>query len=385
MELIVDEKFVIENLQRMVNINSTNPTLGENNVGEAEIAEYIAQTLDDLGLEVTIQEVAPGRPNVIGILKGSGDGRSLMFNGHTDTVGVEGMSEPFSGAIRDGKLYGRGAQDMKASLAAMIGSAKAILDAGITLSGDLVLAFVVDEEVMSIGTDGLVPQFITDAAIVTEPTDMTLSRAHRGFIWYEVQTSGRAAHGSRYNEGIDANMRMGRFLAHLDKLEQELLDREPHALAGPPSLHASTIQGGTEISVYAANCLLQVERRTIPGETIASSTPDFQAIIDRLAAEDGTFQATVQATFKREPFEVDQDAAIVKTIEQATTNRLGSNPQHTGQTFWTDAAILAHAGIETALIGPIGAGLHSAEEWVDVRSVIDLTYILAETAVIFCT
>ena len=319
MGLSVDEKFIIETLQRMVQINSTNPSLGEANVGEAEIAAYIAQVLNGLGLEVIIQEVAPGRPNVIGILKGSGNGRSLMYNGHTDTVGVEGMAEPFSGAIRDGKLYGRGSQDMKASLAAMIGSAKAIQDAGLTLAGDLVLAFVVDEEVMSIGSDGLVKEFITDAAIVTEPTDLTLSRAHRGFIWYDVQTSGRAAHGSRYAEGIDANMRMGRYLAHLDKLEQELLAREPHHLAGPPSLHASMIRGGTEISVYAASCLLQVERRTIPGETVAGSTPDFQAIIDHLAAEDDTFQATVEPTFSRLPFEVAEDAAIVKAIEQATS------------------------------------------------------------------
>ena len=384
MELSIDQEYVINTLQRLVQINSTNPTLDKNNAGEEEIGRFIAQTLNDLGLEVIIQEVAPGRPNIIGILKGSGGGRSLMYNGHTDTVGVEGMAEPFSGAIRDGRLYGRGAQDMKASLAAMIGSAKAILDGGLTLAGDLLLAFVADEEAFSIGSDGLVKEFITDAAIVTEPTDMTLSRAHRGFIWYDIETIGRAAHGSRYKEGIDANMRMGRFLAQLDKLEQELLAREAHELAGPPSLHASMIQGGTEISVYAAHCLLQVERRTIPGETIASSTPDFQAIIDRLAAEDPTFQAAVQATFSREPFEVAKDAAIVQVIEQAAANRLGTPPQHTGQTFWTDAAILASAGIETALLGPIGAGLHSAEEWVDLQSVLDLTHILAETAVLYC-
>lgn len=384
MAIIVDESFVIQTLQRMVQINSTNPSLGEHNAGESELAAYIAQTLNQLDLEVTVQEVAPQRPNVVGVLKGSGDGPSLMYNGHMDTVGVEGMAEPFSGAIRDGKLYGRGAQDMKASLAAMIGSAKALRDAGITLAGDLVLAFVVDEESMSIGTEGLVKEFVTDGAIVTEPTDMTLSRAHRGFIWYDVQTAGRAAHGSRYKEGIDANMRMGRFLTQLDKLEQELLARQPHPLAGPPSLHASLIKGGTEISVYAANCLLQVERRTIPGETIASITSDFQAIIDRLAAQDETFLATVTPKFSREPFEIGPDAAIVKIIEQTTAGQLGRLPAHTGQTYWTDAALLAQAGIETALIGPIGAGLHSAEEWVDVQSVLDLTHILAQTAVRYC-
>lgn len=385
MAIIADESFIIQTLQRMVQINSTNPSLGEHNAGEGELAAYIAQTLRQLDLEVTVQGVTPNRPNVIGVLKGSGHGRSLMYNGHMDTVGVEGMAKPFSGAIRDGKLYGRGAQDMKASLAAMIGSAKALRDAGITLAGDLVLAFVVDEESMSIGTEGLVKEFVTDGAIVTEPTDLTLSRAHRGFIWYDVQTTGRAAHGSRFKEGIDANMRMGRFLAQLDKLEQELLARRPHPLAGPPSLHASLIKGGTEISVYAANCLLQVERRTIPGEIVASCTSELQAIIDRLAAEDDTFRATVTPKFSREPFEIGTDAAIVNTIAQATADQLGVPPQHTGQTYWTDAALLAQAGIETALIGPIGAGLHSAEEWVDVQSVLDLTHILFQTAVRYCT
>ncbi|MDX1415395.1 MAG: ArgE/DapE family deacylase [Candidatus Promineifilaceae bacterium] len=385
MDFTVDENFTINTLKQLVQINSTNPTLAETNAGEDAIARTIASILEDIGLDVRLQEVALDRPNVIGILKGTGGGRSLMLNGHMDTVGVEGMAEPFSAAVRDGKLYGRGAQDMKGSLAAMIGSAKALRNAGTKLAGDLLLAFVVDEESLSIGTEGVVQEFITDAAIVTEPTDMTLTRAHRGFIWYDIETRGRAAHGSRFNEGIDANMHMGRFLAELDELEQELRTRSAHPLAGPPSLHASMIKGGSEISVYAAQCLLQVERRTIPGETVEACTAELQAIIDRLAVADGTFQAAVTPTFYREPFEVAGDAAIVSAINTAVEERLGVQPQHTGQTFWTDAAILAAAGIETALIGPVGAGLHSAEEWVDVQSVLDLTDILARTAVSYCS
>jgi acetylornithine deacetylase len=273
---------------------------------------------------------------------------------------------------------------MKGSLAAMIGAAKALVDGGVELAGDLLVTAVADEEYKSIGTADLVKHIHADAAIVTEPTDMTLCRAHRGYIWYEVKTIGRAAHGSRYAEGIDANMRMGRFLCGLDKLEQELRQRPSHPLAGPPSLHAALLQGGTEISVYAASSHLTVERRTIPGETEAQATAELQAIIDQLAAEDDTFQATVQAAFQREPFEIGAEAAIVQALEQAMTTRLGCKPEHTGMTFWTDAAILADAGMETALLGPIGAGLHSAVEWVDVQSVLDLAAILADTAVIYC-
>ena len=384
MPITIDEKYVTETLQCLVQTNSTNPTLDDKNAGEAEIAAILAEYAAELGLEVAVDEVIPARPNVVGILKGSGGGRSLMLNGHTDTVGVDGMEEPFSAAIRNGKLYGRGAQDMKGSLAAMLAAAKAILDAQIQLAGDLILAFVIDEETLSEGTADLVKHTAADAAIITEPTDLTLTRAHRGFIWFEVETFGRAAHGSRYAEGIDANMHMGRFLAQLDLLEQELRSRPPHPLTGPPSLHASIIQGGSEISVYAAHCRLTLERRTIPGETVTSALAELQAIIDRLTEEDETFKATVKPTFSREPFEIGEDAAIVQILEKNVVARLGQRPAHTGQTFWTDAALTAGAGIESVLIGPIGAGLHSAEEWVDVASVVDLAHILAETAVAYC-
>jgi acetylornithine deacetylase len=306
-----------------------------------------------------------------------------------DTVGVDGMVDPFGAKIENGRLYGRGSQDMKGSLAAMLGVAKALVDGGVQLAGDVWITAVADEEYASIGMEHLVKTIAEtnatiDAAIVTEPTDLELCRAHRGFIWYEVETIGRAAHGSRYKEGIDANMRMGRFLARLDKLEQELRQRPPHPLAGPPSLHASLLRGGTEISVYAASSHLTIERRTIPGETQDQATAELQALIDPLAAADDTFKATVTPTFRREPFEIQENAPVVQTLAEVMTDHLGNPPTHSGQTFWTDAALLAEADIDTVLLGPIGQGLHSAEEWVDIQSVMDLTEILGKTAVNFC-
>jgi acetylornithine deacetylase len=294
------------------------------------------------------------------------------------------MEEPFSGAIRDGKLYGRGSQDMKGSLAAMIAAVKALVDAEISLAGDVLVTAVADEEHLSEGTEDIVKHYTANAAIVTEPTDMAICLAHRGFIWYEVETFGRAAHGSRYDEGIDANMRMGRFLARLDKLEQALRQRPPHPLTGPPSLHASIIQGGSEMSIYADHCLLKVERRTIPGELQPQATQDLQDIIDKLAKEDPTFKARVTPSFERLPLEVGADAEIVRVTEAALASRLGEPPVHVGATFWTDAALLAAAGMDVILLGPLGSGLHSAEEWVDLSSVVDLAHILAETAVSFC-
>jgi acetylornithine deacetylase len=383
MNIPIDPQFITDTAVRLVQIDSINPFLSPEGAGEAEAARFTAETLARLGLVVESYEMAPGRWNVIGRLPGKGHGRSLLLNAHLDTVGVAGMAEPFSGTVVNGRLYGRGSLDMKGSLAAMLGVAKAIVDSGETLGGDLLVTAVADEEYSSIGTEHLVQTVTADAAIVTEPTDLKLCRAHRGYIWFDVETFGRAAHGSRFQEGIDANMRMGRFLAELDKLEQALRGRPPHPLAGPPSLHAARLHGGSEISIYAAHCRLQVERRTIPGESVEQATAELQAIIDRLAAADPAFQATVNATFARYPLAVSAEAPIVQAVAQAGAGVVGQPLDHIGQTFWTDAALLADAGIETVILGPTGQGLHSAEEWVEVQSLHELAQILVETAVLW--
>jgi acetylornithine deacetylase len=381
----IDREFILEVLTNLVKINSINPSLSPDGVGEAQIGAYIAEVLESIGLHATTHELAPGRVNVVGTLKGQGKGRTLLLNAHMDTVGVDGMQiDPFGAEIRDGRLYGRGAQDMKGSLAAMIGAAKAFVDSGIQLGGDLMVTAVADEEYASIGTEDLVKRIAADGAIVTEPSDLKIALAHRGFIWYQVETFGRAAHGSRYQEGIDANMRMGRFLALLDRLEQELRSRKGHPWVGPPSLHAARIQGGREISMYAAHCSLEIERRTIPGESETQVRAELQALIDHLSAQDPTFQARLQPVFIRPAFEVDQQESIVRSLAAGIQHSTHLEPTYTGQSFWTDAAILADAGIDTVLIGPTGSGLHSAEEWVDIQSVATLAAILAATAVEYC-
>jgi acetylornithine deacetylase len=384
MPIAVDEQYVTDVLTRLVQIDSSNPALTPGAPGEAAIAAYLADEMAALGLDVSVDEVQPGRPNVVGRRAGSGQGRSLMLNGHVDTVGVEGMADPFSAAVRDGRLYGRGAYDMKGGVAAMLGAARALADADIVLAGDLVIAAVADEEHASRGTERVCQQIRCDGAIVTEPTDLAICRAHRGFIWFRVETTGRAAHGSRYQEGVDANLHMGRVLAALDELAGELIHREPHPLMGPPSLNASLLEGGSEISVYAARSVLQMEWRTIAGESVDSCTKEIQAILDRLADADPAFTGGVEAFFHRDPFDVSAEADVVQAVQSAARAVLGGEPEHVGQTFWTDAALLAGAGMETVIIGPTGHGLHSAEEWVDLDSVCKLTGILAGAAVSYC-
>ncbi len=381
---LIDTGYITRVLQDLVRINSVNPRLDPAAPGEAEIAQYVGSAMETIGAEVRFHEPKPGRASVVGRLRGSRAGRSLMFNAHADTVGVGGMDAPFSGELKDGRIYGRGAFDMKGGLAAMMGAVKALADAGRPHGGEILLAAVADEEYTSLGTEDLVIRYRPDAAIVTEPTALDICLAHKGFAWFEVTTRGRAAHGSRFDLGIDANMRMGRVLAGLEELVRDLRARPPHRLVGPPSLHAATLAGGSGLSTYAASCRLQIERRTIPGEQREAVAGEIRAILEREAVRDASFEAAFEEMLVREPFEVAEDAAIVRALTDASTAVLGRRPGYVGQTPWMDAALLAGAGAETVVMGATGAGAHATEEWVDLASVHQLAACLAEAAVRYC-
>jgi len=337
MTLAINRDYLIDTLTDMVRINSINPSLTEDGPGEAEIGRYVPRALRDLGMAVTILEAKPQRPSIVGILKGTGRGRSLMLNGHLDTVGVKGMSNPFIPTIHDGNLSGRGAYDMKGSLAAYLTAAEALIASGKTLSGDLLIAAVADEEYASLGTAEVIKSHKTDGAIVTEPTEMSIYLAHKGFVWLEVETIGRAAHGSRFDEGIDANMHMGRFMAALDQLEQEMRQRSGHPLTGPPSIHAAIISGGTALSTYADYCRLQIERRTVVGESEAQVVSEIQDILNRLATDDPDFQGMVKVFLTREPYEISPETLIVRTLSQVSMEVLGLRPPSSTacRTGWT--------------------------------------------------
>lgn len=380
----IDRDYVRETLVRLVRINSVNPTLALGAPGEREIAGFVAESLASIGLKTESFEPEPGRISVVGRLAGSGGGRSLMLNAHCDTVDVAGMTEPFSGAVRDGKLYGRGAFDMKGSLAACMAAAKALVDSGARLRGDVLVAAVADEEYGSLGTSDLLKHIKVEGAIVTEPTALNVCLAHKGYLWIEVELTGRAAHGSKFNLGVDANMKMGAFLHELAKLERDLRARPPHPLVGPPSLHAAMLSGGSGLSTYAAQATVKIERRTIPGETEAQAVGEIQKIVDNLSASDPDFHAAVRAFFVRDPFEVSPGAAIVRAVDGAAEKALGRRAAHIGDTPWMDAALLQAAGVETVVFGATGAGAHADVEWVELGSVEKLAEILAEAALDYC-
>ncbi len=369
-------------LRDLIAINSVNPTLVPGAPGEREIAGAIAGEMRRIGLDVTIEEVAPGRPNVVGVIEGKTPGRALMFCGHTDTVGVTGMSDPFTPVERDGRLYGRGSQDMKAGVAAMIDAARAVAERGLG-SGRLIVAAVVDEEHSSIGAEALAAKWSADGAIVTEPTDLAIAVGHKGFAWVEVEVLGRAAHGSRPADGQDAILRLGRVLTSLESLDRTLQARAPHRLMGTGSLHASFIEGGHELSSYPDRAILQMERRTLPSESESTAITEVKQILATLVREDPTFRGSARPVFSRPAYEVASDHELPRTLASAVSE-VGSTPRITGASFWTDAAVLGHAGIPSVLFGPGGAGLHSIEEYVNVADVTLCRDALVELVGRFC-
>ena len=257
----IDKSEIFGLLKDLIRINSVNPSLVEGAPGEEEIANFIADYMKEIGLEMHIEEIETGRPNVVGVLKGSGNGPILLLNGHMDTVGIDYMEiDPLNPVVKDGKLYGRGSFDMKGGLAAILAAAKAVSDSGEKIHGDLVVAAVCDEEYRSIGTDRLVETIKADAAIVAEPTELQIVVAHKGFAWIDIETRGIAAHGSRPEEGVDAITKMGKFLVELENLQKGILQQRQHELVGSPSVHASIIHGGRELSTYPDHCKLQIEK-----------------------------------------------------------------------------------------------------------------------------
>ena len=369
-------------LRDLVAIDSVNPTLVPGAAGERQIADHIAAHMRRIGLDVVIEPAAPGRPNVVGVLEGRATGRSLILCGHTDTVGVAGMRDPFDPVERDGRLYGRGSQDMKGGVAAMIDAARAIAETGLE-RGRVIVAAVVDEEHSSIGADAFVARWHADAAIVTEPTDLAIAVAHKGFAWVRVDVHGRAAHGSRPKEGQDAILRLGRVLARLEALDRELQRRPAHPLVGTGSLHASLVEGGQELSSYPERAVMQMERRLRPGEAESSAIQEVREILEALGREDATFRAEAAAMFSRPAYELPAGHELPMALSAAAAAN-GREAPMVGASFWADSGVLGQAGIPSVLFGPGGAGLHSAEEYVVVEDVRRCRDVLAETARRFC-
>jgi acetylornithine deacetylase len=378
---VTNRTVITDLLAQLVAIDSVNPSLVPGGAGEARIAAFVAGWLTERGLEVTVDEPLPGRPSVVGVARGTGGGPSLMLNAHMDTVTVEGMDRPHAPVVRDGRLYGRGAYDMKGGLAAIMVAGAAATTAG--LSGDVIVSAVADEEHSSEGVQSVLRRWRADACIVTEPTELCACVAHKGFVWAELETRGRAAHGSRADLGVDAIVGMAPALAGVPPL-QTRLDAHAHPLLGSGSLHASLISGGQELSSYPERCTLEIERRTLPGESAADVERELHELLALAREAEPRLGTELRMGLVREPFEIDPSADIVATLRAAAAPTLGAEPEIVGHKAWMDAAFIAAAGIPTVVFGPTGEGAHAIEEYVELESVQQVAEIVIETARRFC-
>lgn len=366
----------------LVTIDSRNPTLAPESRGEAACAELLADVLESWGFSVRLREAAPNRPNVIATI-GPADAPALMLNGHLDVVGVEGMiHDPFAAEIRNDRIYGRGSADMKGGIAAMCAAALTVRPES---RRQILVTAVIDEEYESLGMRALIDEGVrAEMAIITEPTRLAICPAHRGFAWFEVQFTGRAAHGSRYDIGVDAITHAGLLLTELSHLEQTREAGLRHPLLGRGSLHASTVFGGVGMSTYPEQCILTIERRTLPGESTDLALAEIVDACDRVRKNTPGFDASVTLKTAQLPSDVPTDSQIVASMRRAIEEE-GLPVRIEGLSAWTDAALLNAAGIPSICFGPGDISLaHAAEEFVAIQQVEQATRVLARLVAEWC-
>jgi acetylornithine deacetylase len=372
-------------LADLVRIDARNPWLIPDAPGEGAIAAFLVERLRPLDIELAVDEVASGRPNVVARWPGSGGGPSLCLNAHIDTVGDASWPDrSLHPAIAGDRLTGLGAADDKGHVAIQVLVLEALVRSGRRLGGDLVVAFTMDEEATSAGTMDLVARHPMDAAIVVEP--FGLGRAivtHQGFGWLDIVVHGRAAHGSAPDLGIDAIAHAAEVVRRLDRLGATWV-AAPHPLNGATVYHASTIAGGSDYATYPASCTIGIEIGTQPGETIADRIRDIEAIFTDIRGSEPGFSADVVVKLERDPFEARGHERLWAALDEATRAVLGRSLEPAGENAWMDAALMQAAGIPTLSIGASGDHLHAPDEWVSLPDLVAVGDILERTVVRFC-
>jgi acetylornithine deacetylase len=365
---------VLSALQLLIRTPSVNPGLApEEGCTEAPIATAARDWLLARGVRSWTDEAAPGRLNAVGEV-GTGPGPTLVFCAHLDTVGTAGMTiPPFEPKLDANRVYGRGSYDMKGGAAAIMTAAAKLADQG--FGGRVLLALVADEEYASLGAQDFVKRYPAGACVITEPSEGRLVLVHKGFVWVDIITHGRAAHGSRWDLGVSAIGKMGRIIAALEEFDRNELRRRSHPLVGSASQHCALINGGSGLSTYSERCVVQLERRTLPGEMTEQVIREITAVVAAAGAD-----AEVRCRLDRPPLDCDRDSTVAQCVREAASAVTGRAPEEAGVGYWMDAALFQAAGIPTVDFGPAGAGAHEAVEWVDLESVVTCAEVLAETA-----
>ncbi|MEO9019854.1 MAG: ArgE/DapE family deacylase [Gemmatimonadaceae bacterium] len=369
----------------LVRFDSRNPALVPGAPGEHQVAVFLAQLLETWGFRVERQHVIGDRFNVIARAGNAARGaQSLMLNGHLDIVGVDDMThQPFVPDVVDGNMYGRGSADMKGGIAAICVAARDAVQLG--LDGEVIISLVIDEEYESLGTRAMVAAGVhADAAIIAEPTRLALCPAHRGFVWARLEVHGHAAHGSRYDLGVDSITHAALIIAELDRVQQRTLLQRTHPLLGRGSLHASVISGGTGLSTYPELCVVDVERRTLPGESSRTFLDELAAATAMVRNTHPDLTVDISITASQAASDVARDAPVVVGLLDAMgADRLPARVE--GMSAWTDAALLNEAGIPAICFGPGDIALaHSATEFVPVSEIESATRVLTRFTRSWC-
>jgi acetylornithine deacetylase len=377
----MDQREIAALLAELVACDSTNPELAPGGAGEAAHAALVAKWMERIGFQVEVTDAAPGRPNVLATLPGTGNGRNLLICGHGDVVAA--APEAFQPRIDGDRMRGRGTIDMKGGLVAGMAAAAGIA-AGDPLAGDLILAVVADEEFRSAGAEALAADLEADGAILPEQTALDLVTEHGGFAWFEITAQGVEAAGDDPEGGVDAIAHLGRTLDGLLALDRELAER-PAAPYGRPCLHAGTLSGGSQLSAYPAEARVGIERCTVPGETWQQARRELEALIEGVAPDDPRATLALNTLLGRDPIRLDPDEPVVEVLAESAASILGRAPTLRGDMGWMDSGVLTPAGIPCVAFGPIGGGEHTPDEWVDLPSIATCAAVLEEAARRFCS
>lgn len=361
---------------------------------EREVGLFLGEYLKDRGLEVKIDEVVDGRVNVIATLRGSGGGKKLLLNGHLDTVPPGEMDfEPYGGALVDGMIQGRGAVDMKGPIASMVTMMLALKNSGMKLTGDVIFTGVIGEEEKSEGTEKIVKDGIfADGAIVGEPSSYEYSAGHRGLEWLEIEIEGKAAHGGMPHLGINAIEKAATFIERVKRELYPKIKERSHPLMGSSVMNFGHINGGIQPSTVAGKCIIQIDRRYIPGETPESVIKEYQEIIDGLQQEDENFQARIKRmennmlTLDHLPLATALEDPITKALTKALGTVLEKEARLSTKRGWTDASLLFNFGnIPTIVYGPGNISYsHTKNEQVAVKELKEAVEVYFLAAAEFC-
>lgn len=368
----VDQDFLTTSLKDMIAIKSENPFDEAPRAGyrEKEMGEYLADRMSELGMNVTTKEVLPGRPNVFGVLKGAGSGPTLMLAGHMDTARTDGYEDAYHVQEKQGRIYGRGACDMKAGLAAYLEVVRLLKDAGVTLKGRFILAGIADEEYQmhgsrDVGQNG--PQ--ADQGIIGEPTEMAVCPANKGRVSTFIRTFGKAAHSSVPEEGQNAIIRMAQVIQAFADYNETLLTQTPHPLCGHGRFNPGVIRGGVQVNMVPDRCALEVDRRTLPGETKKQVYDEFQTRLDALAAQDPDFRYEItEPSWLIPPNDISTKEPVVQSLLSAYRQILGRKTEVAAFVAGSDAP---HMGFPTVVCGPGSINqAHSTCEFVAVTQLV---------------